>query len=150
VRLFILNGLNGIMENSVNKYETFGVFSPDEVLPYAIPPHERRTGLRRVYKGSDGAIWSVKMSSHRYWVFRKSLSCVACGRVGNIMVLQRDRNQSCQPHFNLYSVEEDGTWILMTKDHIVPVSKGGANHISNYQTMCCECNELKGNSHEQS
>ena len=33
----------------------------------------------------------------------------------------------------------------MTKDHILPRSKGGIDDISNYQTMCKPCNEVKGN-----
>jgi hypothetical protein len=33
----------------------------------------------------------------------------------------------------------------MTKDHKQPKSKGGADHIDNMQTLCCTCNELKGN-----
>ena len=32
----------------------------------------------------------------------------------------------------------------MTKDHILPKSRGGKNHISNMQTMCCRCNSKKG------
>lgn len=31
----------------------------------------------------------------------------------------------------------------MTKDHIMPKSKGGADSLSNYQTMCLPCNEAK-------
>ena len=46
-------------------------------------------------------------------------------------------------HFNLYA-EKDGESILMTKDHIIPRSKGGHNHISNLQTMCAICNKNKG------
>jgi 5-methylcytosine-specific restriction endonuclease McrA len=46
-------------------------------------------------------------------------------------------------HFNLYA-EEDGKFRLMTKDHIIPKSKGGANHLDNLQTMCDRCNHRKG------
>ena len=31
----------------------------------------------------------------------------------------------------------------MTKDHIIPKSKGGKNELSNYQTMCTYCNNEK-------
>lgn len=40
-------------------------------------------------------------------------------------------------------IDENGKEVLMTKDHIIPKSKGGANDISNYQTMCKRCNEAK-------
>ena len=36
---------------------------------------------------------------------------------------------------------EDGT--MMTKDHIIPKSKGGPDCIDNFQTMCEECNKKK-------
>jgi 5-methylcytosine-specific restriction endonuclease McrA len=48
------------------------------------------------------------------------------------------------PHFNLYG-EEHGRLVLMTKDHILARSKGGEDILENYQTMCCVCNNLKGN-----
>jgi len=35
--------------------------------------------------------------------------------------------------------------ILMTKDHIVPVSLGGKDSLDNLQTMCYRCNRSKGN-----
>jgi 5-methylcytosine-specific restriction endonuclease McrA len=46
-------------------------------------------------------------------------------------------------HLNLYAVTETGERVLMTKDHIVPRSRGGANQHENYQTMCIICNQQK-------
>ncbi len=45
---------------------------------------------------------------------------------------------------NLYTRQEDGSEVLMNMDHIIPVSKGGRNE-DNVQTMCYDCNQLKGN-----
>ena len=53
-----------------------------------------------------------------------------------------DFDRNGRPHFNLYA-ELDGYIVLMTKDHIVPRSKGGKNMLENYQTMCCLCNSAK-------
>ena len=49
---------------------------------------------------------------------------------------------------NLYAIDENGKEVLMTKDHILPKSKGGKDEIDNYQTMCIRCNEAKGNNLE--
>ena len=38
---------------------------------------------------------------------------------------------------------ENRSYSFMTKDHIVARAKGGANHISNYQPMCLNCNREK-------
>lgn len=32
----------------------------------------------------------------------------------------------------------------LTIDHVIPLSRGGKNHISNYQTLCGSCNLKKG------
>lgn len=140
-------------------YTDYGIFTPEEVLPFAINPrmaserNRQRQGMtkeetRRKYVGSDGSKYFVKMTSHRYWLFRSNQSCVVCGRTGSIMVLQHDcgiKFKGCSKvHFNMYAVEPDGTRVLMTKDHIHPASKGGMNGFDNFQTMCTICNGIKG------
>lgn len=93
----------------------------------------------------------VNMFSLRYRTFLKNnASCVSCGIVGKYFrlekhILHNDPTNNSW-HFNLYAVDCNGEEILMTKDHIVPKSTGGANHIDNLQPMCCVCNGKKGSS----
>lgn len=52
-------------------------------------------------------------------------------------VFQRD-NYTCQECFR---GKEDG--VSLEIDHILPVAKGGTNHIDNLQTLCKDCNRNK-------
>lgn len=88
--------------------------------------------------------FQVHPISLRYMTFyQKGTKCVCCGKEGTYFQLDADRNGAnagFRRHFNLYA--DDGT--LMTKDHIIPKSKGGLNKVSNMQTMCEPCNKAKG------
>ncbi len=98
------------------------------------------------YKDIDG--FKVKMSSQRYAVFKKSLTCVGCGLTGSFFAVEQDFLPTDHYYLNLYAVNENGREVLMTKDHILPKSKGGKSIISNYQTMCVDCNGMKGNKYK--
>lgn len=85
--------------------------------------------------------FNVYSKSLRYMTFyQKGLKCVCCGKKGTHFKLCGE-DGSNRRHFNLYA--DDGT--LITKDHIIPASKGGPDHIDNMQTMCTNCNSEKGN-----
>ena len=91
----------------------------------------------------------IKANSQRYQTFFKSgCNCVQCGINGKFFAMERTLNTNEQYHLNLNAITKDGEEVLMTKDHIVPKSKGGKNSISNYQTMCTKCNNKKGNREE--
>ena len=86
--------------------------------------------------------YQIYKDSWRYRTFyQKGLRCACCGRIGTYFKLKADSKNIERAHFNLFS--EDGT--LMTKDHIIPRSKGGPDCIENFQTMCEECNKKKKN-----
>lgn len=89
----------------------------------------------------------VKMDSQRYQLFfEHGTDCVKCGLRGAYFWLEQNKNQpGTAYHFNLYGVDDNGEEVLITKDHIIPKSKGGKNHVSNYQTMCIRCNMEKSN-----
>lgn len=104
-------------------------------------------------------------SGSRYMNFSLFKSCFQCSILANLLaleytddveVLARDRlhesgcKHRCEfcsyprfANFNLYAVDNSGREILMTRDHIIPVSKGGENTMWNIQMMCAPCNEAK-------
>jgi len=99
-------------------------------------------------------ILEAKTSSYRLELFRQNPRCVSCHRIGTLWMLEA-HHRGEPPHLNLYHVEDgevkewknlsrDGL-VMMTKDHIIPKSRGGLTTISNLQTMCSICNGKKGN-----
>jgi 5-methylcytosine-specific restriction endonuclease McrA len=115
-------------------------YDPDYIFEYVRKnvQGDYRNKKKQMFNG-----YNVNVSSDRLFLFKSNRTCVTCGIVGNKIILEMTRNCNT-PHFNLYC-EKDGDLILITKDHIIPKSKGGKDHLSNYQTMCVVCNVKKGN-----
>lgn len=90
----------------------------------------------------------VRVSSDRLRNFKvNGVKCVTCGIEGTIFISERNHQRDVSPHLNLYA-ETDAGLILMTRDHIIPKSKGGKNVFSNLQPMCTSCNCKKGSTVE--
>ena len=90
---------------------------------------------------------NVKISSQRYPVFKNNTKCVCCGLEASYLSIDKKKSENENTenyHLNMYGLK-DGNEIMFTKDHIIPKSKGGKNHQSNYQTMCEICNYEKDN-----
>lgn len=83
----------------------------------------------------------VRMDRPRYRLFRTSVTCAVCGLVGTRMVLETDL-VGANPHFHLYG-EEDGTLVLLTRDHVRPRCRGGNGGLYNSAVLCYPCNQLK-------
>lgn len=111
----------------------------------------------------------VRANSTRLECFRRNQTCCSCGVRGTLFLLQQhvtgvthrtncfiDNCDLCYlyphkqiqgdvPHLNFYHLGKRGGLTLMTQDHIMPRSRGGSNKMDNLQTMCCNCNNRKGN-----
>lgn len=100
----------------------------------------------RVLQKLDFELLQTKYARHRrLQVFaEKGTTCVRCGVDGVYLVASVDQGGGY--HVDLYTAD----FIMMTIDHIVPRSKGGANALANYQPMCQHCNSRKGNTLEES
>jgi len=130
------------------------IYPLEAVLPHIVCPDRPRGHVKSIVDGKtryeklrynfDGD--EIKMSSQRLYVFKeKGCDCVTCGIKGAFFAKEKHSEYDRNYHFNLYALDEDGNEVLMTKDHIIPRSKGGLDVIENYQPMCTRCNEKKGN-----
>lgn len=121
-------------------YERKQVYLIEDVLSKQIDPTSK--GKQKKHKVDfDGDL--IYMDSHRYWVFKhKGTVCVTCGLEGTHFAKERAGDVESY-HFNLYGIR-DGKEVMMTKDHIIPKSKGGIDHLDNYNPMCYDCNQEKG------
>lgn len=120
------------------------IHSIDEVREVIDTPELRnfdfRTNKKRVNFCGD----EIKLHSLRYLVFfEKGMTCVSCGIQGKFFAKERNPTDK-RYHLNLYAVNDKGEEVLMTKDHIIPVSLGGKNTLDNLQCMCELCNATKG------
>ncbi len=84
----------------------------------------------------------INMTSLKLQTFKGSgIRCHICGCKGVYFAKEKYAEE---PHFhlNLYA-QKDGREVLMTKDHIIPINKGGRDKLNNFQTLCLECNRKK-------
>jgi len=132
------------MQRQLKRIKTFTIEEVEAIVKEAVI----NSSCNRLEKKADGFGtvidgYDVYKRSLRYKTFiEKGYKCVCCGRVGAYYALECDEVANPnRAHFNLYSDDD----VLMTKDHILPKSKGGKDAIENMQTMCTICNGSKGN-----
>lgn len=77
----------------------------------------------------------------RFVVFhKKGTSCVRCGLKATFFKKAKNNGTTI---LNLYALR--GTReVMMTRDHIIPASRGGTKELKNMQPMCEDCNTKKG------
>lgn len=73
--------------------------------------------------------------------YKKGLKCVSCSLEASFFRKEKSNEAAI---LNLYGLGKNGRFVLFTKDHIIPESRGGTKALSNLQPMCEDCNSLKG------
>lgn len=152
-------------------YIRVATFAIDEVIPFVFTCIKQQELRIQGYKYTD-PIWinaskkaysfiikesailqhiKVRMGSHRYQLFAlKGTNCVKCGIKGKFFALEQHKFcKFSKFHFNLYGIDRNGCEIMITKDHIIPKSKGGKNTLTNYQPLCTRCNQYKADKIEK-
>jgi len=123
-------------------------YKPSEILPLLERPQYGNWGPKRILLDGD---W-VNIKSSRLATFEQQTVCARCGIKGTFFVKERQqkigKHDNPVFHLNFYAMR-NGKEILMTSDHIVPLSALKQNPKrkvnNNRQTMCARCNMLKGN-----
>ena len=72
--------------------------------------------------------------------------CDKCGLEGTTVLRTQDNGGAF--HVDLYAVKDD-VYHLLNRDHILPASLGGPNHLWNLRPMCEKCNSSRGNTYTE-
>lgn len=117
-------------------YKVFGKFAVTEILEH-------------VNSGEKNAVLDghkVNVNSDRLKNFAlHGVDCICCGAKGSHFNLETSSKRPPEGlHLNLYAINPYGDTVLMTKDHVVLKSLGGANTVDNYVPMCLACNNKRG------
>lgn len=118
----------------------------EETLKAIKAHNDGSTGIE--YKERDKRITfdgeQIKLSSLRLRTFAThGIECVDCGIKAKFFAMERHQMDD-KYHLNLWAICDNGKQVLMTHDHILARSLGGADNIGNTQTMCMICNFEKG------
>lgn len=138
--------------NFLNQYITIGnKYDINFVLDKIY--EAKQNEYKKIYIEECGIKYSVNVDSHRYFTFARNTNCYICNLPSSYFLLQQSKydktSNQFAAHFNLYAEDinnsHNGNIILMTADHVIPVSKNGKSNSSNLKTCCYFCNNKKGN-----
>lgn len=106
----------------------------------AILPRQKRAGKRVLCSDVRKKI-GPGLSRMRVFAVH-GCKCSKCGLEGTEVLHTVDKGGG--HHIDLYAVK-DGHYVLINRDHILPASMKGPNHLWNLRPMCEPCNSKRGN-----
>lgn len=123
-------------------YERFATISVDEFLPL-IGTAETGEVLGK----------TVGLSSKRLLTIAKETCCGECKVTATFAAIERNNHRKTKAgnsinrpdtgwHVNIYGVK-NGEPVMLTRDHIIPLSLNGPDTLENSQTLCKQCNGKK-------
>lgn len=95
-------------------------------------------GVGRVSPASGRALFLHNYKNN------KGLNCYCCGIEAKFWVIEQFHSEGVKyPHLNLYAQNDDGEYVLMTRDHIIPRAFGGKDDVENLRVACTACNNAR-------
>jgi len=119
-------------------YEIYKEYSIDEIFQSI----EEKDSIPDpiIYSKKDYQDSRTRVKIIKQLIERDGCECKECKEKPTYFAMGKDN--AGYWHLDLYS-KMDGEHYMYTIDHIHPKSKGGKNHIDNYQLLCKVCNEDK-------
>ena len=129
--------------------------NPDKVKLWKVGRKRKRRRKKRVYDSAKIKVWSKRWrlnNPEKYRIGKRQSEykrrAILKGVTGHSLSdwesLKLKWNHCCA----ICGMQEPftgQTFQRLTEDHIVPLSKGGSNDISNIQPLCALCNSKKSN-----
>ena len=110
-----------------------------------------KQGVDPLFLTFSGVAIKLKMVDRLKMIMKKGADCPCCGAKGShahlVKSYNKDHTGKRRMVINVVVLAKrsNGKLVEITKDHIIPKSRGGKNTVSNYQPMCKECNQGKAN-----
>lgn len=128
------------MKTNSGIFATNGIWFYHELRPY-VGKKERRPHSKSKFRlETPHGDYLINTHSQRLKCFKRNPICAYCDRVGALWLLQKQSSDTdwC---LNLYAIDPNDKLVLMTRDHIFPISRGGGDGLYNSTTSCEPCNK---------